>query len=316
MIIPIVFCTDDNYVLPTMVSMQSIKLNNKKNKVDVYIFHNGLLQENKEKFKSLESDNFKVDFKDVTSYLNDNLYATSKYPTSIYYRFFIPQILSDLDKVIYLDCDIIVNKDLKNLVETSLTNCVIGAAKDCDVYLGTRNDDYVNSGVIIYNIQECIDFDFTKKCINYIAENQNLTCPDQDAINAVCKGKVAYIPIIYNFHTIFSYDYKKVKISKSKGLNLFGVKKQSDVTIYHYAGTNIKPWELIESPYAKLWWKVAKSLNVKVQREIIEFGRVKRKKLYDRYKNSGTYNQLISYSQKSKMQRFKLRVKQFLGKGC
>lgn len=112
MTIPIVFGTDDNYVLPLSVAIQSLK-NHKKSDIalKIYVLYNKLSQDNINVMSSLNDNTCQVAFVNVTDFFKGkNIYATSYFSVAMYYRLVAPLLLKQYGKIFYLDCDIIVKR--------------------------------------------------------------------------------------------------------------------------------------------------------------------------------------------------------------
>jgi len=109
-ILPIVYSIDDNYTLPVMVAIRSLQINKQdKYKLKIYIFNAELKEENQLKIKSIEKPDCQIEFVSVNEYIKGaNLYDCHDFSVAMYYRFFIPIILSQYEKVLYLDTDTLV----------------------------------------------------------------------------------------------------------------------------------------------------------------------------------------------------------------
>ena len=247
-VIPIVFSTDDNYVLPLSVAIKSIiDKKNKKDKYIIHIFHNGL---NKDSINILNSFNYAVEirFINVAQYLeNTVIYAKDRFPISACFRYFISQILFEYEKVLYLDCDILANRDVAELYNENLGDNLVGAVKM--LYADQDNQTYFNSGIMLYNTVKFNEEKIYGKCLDYMQEHRDLSFPDEETLNAVCYGKIQYLPYKYNFQTWSCLHEDLLKKT--------GIKKVKDIVIIHYS---TKPWNDVNAPFAEKWWWVAKTL--------------------------------------------------------
>ena len=155
----------------------------------------------------------------VTFY--ESIYITK----ATYYRLFIPRIFEEYSKVLYLDCDLVILQNIDEIFGIVFQESeVIGAIPEfhfmkliCkkpeekpkqfqtiqDYYreiLGlTNSDPYINSGVLLFDIQKCLEFEFTEKCLDLIDKTDFLYCHDQDMINCICKGRMHFLSNRYNF---------------------------------------------------------------------------------------------------------------------
>lgn len=265
--LPIVFSVDENYVLPLSVAIKSLKEKCKNNCI-IYVFFEKLTEESKEKIVALSDKNTEIKLVCLEEYIKDhNLYETGHFTMAMYFRFFIPKILSEYEKVLYLDCDILVYRDFSALFELDMQNrCIAGVRGG-----GREETILINSGVLLFDIKKCNEFCFTEKCLKYVDEHTELYWPDQDAINAVCYDNIFYLNFGCNFHVMQFYakDLKLFAIDNLKPLCKYAKIKKKDIVFIHYIYKE-KPWNsemvYLESgvlffiPLAKLWWKEAKRL--------------------------------------------------------
>ena len=130
------------------------------------------------------------------SYKNWTLYA--KYTQTVYYRLSLSDIIKDLDKIIYLDVDTIVHKDLTELYNLEMGNYYyMGFPAHETGYLeinGTHN--FINSGVILINLKELRKMNATKLFVNYY-NNFGTKKVDEYLINAVFYNKIKFLPFKY-----------------------------------------------------------------------------------------------------------------------
>ena len=218
-IIPIFFSTDDNYIPFIDVSLRSLKVNaSKKYKYIIHILNSGLRKENTEIIKQLEDDNFKIDFYDVTSFVEPvknkfkNLYH---FTIAMYYRIFIEKMFPQYNKVIYLDCDICVIGDISKMYNISLGNNLVGAVVDqlipsvplfvdyCEKCVGVDARKYFSSGILLMNLKEFRKQKIVEKFV-YLMNTYNFDVidPDQAYLNFLCYGKVKFLPNGWNRQSV------------------------------------------------------------------------------------------------------------------
>lgn len=256
---PVVFASDNNYVRYLSVAILSLIENcSDKYNYDVVVLENSIAEKNKKLlFKQIaEHKNVSLRFIDVQKFFDENNninFSTPAYfSIAIYNRLFIPEIFKNYDKVLYLDCDIVIKKDLSGLYETDMGEYYIAAVIDMGIKAWEKNNDNsydfykdkeINSGVILYNIKKCIDSGFTEKCLENIQKHNFL---DQTAIDVVCKGKIKYIDYRYNFFASFFDDYHK---DLKKDIPEYII---NDIRIIHFTG--YKCWFRDFSHSANIDW--------------------------------------------------------------
>lgn len=254
----IALCTDEKYSFPCGVCVTSILENNKEEECNIYIISKELKIKTIEKFKKLQKKyRQKVEIILVSDNAFEGLKISERFPESIYYRFMLPQLLNE-DKVIYLDCDIIVTSNLKEFWNTDINERACGVVEDQrgdDITLHNRidfHDRYFNSGVLLMNLRYWRENMISNKLINFIYNNPSKCIfPDQDALNAIISNQVIFLEYKYNYQEMFLQNRDGLYLHKSKWNNLL----PSNVmpAIIHYTGS-VKPWyRFCTHPYASIF---------------------------------------------------------------
>jgi len=168
------------------------------------------------------------------------------------FRLLIPELLPSLKKVIYLDCDIIVNLDVRELWDVPLEDCSLAGVLDhstgksnrrfsCEALrtrlIGCSLPRYINSGVLVMRLDRIRErYDLIGEALRWFSDNAFLAAlPDQDFLNALFCGDIKLI------------DYK------FNNRNLDG---PTEGSIMH-AIRSPKPWAgLRGTPTEKLYWKM------------------------------------------------------------
>lgn len=286
-IIPIVFSTDEKYAPFADVCIESIHTNSSQDcDYEITVLHTGLKQTTINKLSSKEYDNVNVkclDVSDMLSEVFDKLYTHSYFSKEMYYRILIPRCFSNQKKVIYLDCDMVVLGNLKDLFNIDLGDCMIGAcrnlmhAKMRNYVKATLNLDpvkYFNSGMIVFNIEKCHELE--KKVWSIINKYKKLNYPDQDLLNVVCEDHVYYFDPAWNW----LFHLERLQLSKNASLHLneedweLFQQKKNEVGILHYTGDQ-KPWDYNALPMARAFWKEAEKSNF--YKEILSINLLKNK---------------------------------------
>ncbi len=214
-VIPIFFSTDDNYVKFLDIAVRSLIKNASKDyKYKIIVLNTGLNKENISKIKELENDCFEIDFPDISSKVEDlskklpNLYH---FGLAAYYRLFIQSLYPEYDKILYLDCDIVVEGDVSKLYETDVEGFFVAGvveqfilrtpefSKYTKEAVGVDSKNYINSGIMVMNLKEFrknrIEEKFTYLINKY---NFDVIDPDQAYINFLCKDKIKYLDVSWN----------------------------------------------------------------------------------------------------------------------
>ena len=163
--IHIACCSNEKLAPMFGVVVTSIGINVTSDDVMVYLLHNGLKSSTIKRLQTI-ADRYKVGL----SFLEIDLEILKDCPVDnkihysnimMYARILLPSMLPNLDKVIYLDCDLVVCKDLKSLWETDVNDVAVAMAPDLwyqdKETLGRLgiNNNYLNSGVMVMNLIIC-----------------------------------------------------------------------------------------------------------------------------------------------------------------
>ena len=178
--------------------------------------------------------------------------TTDRYPDTIYYRLLAHECLSaEVDKILYLDADLICLNDFRELYEVELGNQLYAAAShnedgrllDYVNKLRLNNfemdSSYFNTGILLMNLEAIRHHVQRKDILDFIDKNRNrLILPDQDVLNGLYADRVMAIPDeIYNFDARYSLIYQ----AKSQGK--WDLTWVIDHTVFlHFAGRD-KPWK-------------------------------------------------------------------------
>lgn len=252
--IPIFFSTDDNYIPYLDVAIVSlIKNASKEYKYRIIVLNTGLNPENVERVKQNERDGFDIDFINISKELEGiknsfkNVYHFS---VAAYYRLFIASLFPQYNKILYLDCDLVVLGDVSELYRTELGDNIIGACpeefvqntpefrKYAEVALGLNPDVYINTGVLLINLDAFRKYQIEKKFVRLIKEYDfDLLDPDQAYINYLCQGKIMVLPNGWNKEPM-------------------PICCEGKENIVHYALYK-KPWQYDDVMYGEHFWAYA-----------------------------------------------------------
>ncbi len=201
-----------DYSIWVGVTMQTI-LKHTDASVCFHILHDDTLnEENKNRLLEVCKDtNSYIEFHKIDiNVFNQIAEQVQGYTIGSVFRILIPDILSNLDKVLYLDADLFVNIDILELWKIDLDHYCLAAVKDIDILNQSiialpvtkgelRYDEYFNSGVLLMNLKEIrIHGNMKDEIVNYLISHPESNLPDQDALNVVYKGKVKFIDPKFN----------------------------------------------------------------------------------------------------------------------
>ena len=207
---PVAFVIDDKYAMPAAVVITSI-LTNKKEDVDYkfYICSNDLSRENKDALLSFEDfcPGTTVEIVDLDIKVFESIYVQSDSEVgagsiTALGKFLFPQVIPE-DKVLYLDADILVRKDISELFSLPLDDYVAAVVKDSGLmYFRTHILEsipgYFNSGVMLINLKKSRDLDMTSRLVEAKKNTKETRLVDQDAFNVAYNGLILHLPPVYN----------------------------------------------------------------------------------------------------------------------
>lgn len=184
------------------------------------VAHNG---SSKIEFHKIDEDDF--------SAVKDQM---SRFTIGTMFRCSLPGLLPDLNRIIYLDADLFVNRDIKELWDVDIREyCLAGVVDEgvavhnypriLNKYPEIKKESYFNAGVLYMNLKKIREFGNLKKLVlDFLIENPEAALPDQDALNVLFHNKVLYLDGSWNQ---FVYLHRKDNVEKL------------DKAIFHYAAT-------------------------------------------------------------------------------
>lgn len=195
-----------------------------------------------------------------------------------YARLFLPQILYDVEKVLYLDSDTLTVGNIRDLWETDIEDFYLAGVKDvvCQTHrheIGISDDEiYINAGVILINLKRWREDDISRQIIYYIQQySDENSFPDQDAINVVCRGEILVLSPRYN---VMSPNFLMLYENIIKFCNVVGYYTREQISeakknpvIIHFTGyPDSRPWEKrCTHPKRRLYRKYAKMSLIGVE---------------------------------------------------
>lgn len=255
--INIAMASDSNYLEFVATCLVSFMENNRSfDEVNLYLLTNNIeSSEIKKLYKSISAyGNLHTILIDISN-LSDLI--ESEVPSTIaitsYARLFLPSLLPhNINKILYLDCDIIVNDDLGDLYSSAFVESVGGVLDILPNSLPKTNvgkdseSPYVNAGVLIINLDFWRSNNFQRRFIDFIKyKNGNVHHHDQGVINAVCDGNIKILHPRYNVHSsYFSHPYELMQKSNKPFYSRTEVKEAiTTPAIIHYTiGYYNRPW--------------------------------------------------------------------------
>lgn len=286
--INIVCCLDDNFAQHCGVVMASV-FENAKSDVCFHIVSDGLSNKNQQKLEDIArkyNSPLSIHKIDMEKLKNCYIHENSHVSIAAYFRILLPELLPDLDKVIYLDCDLVVRQDLTDMWNIDVSGYAIGAAIDgtsCDIRHYNRlmydpSLNYINSGVMIVNLKYWREHNVSKKILEYIDKYpERLLYWDQDAINGTLIKETRIIPSTYNMQDQFFHSSPMLrKETLAEIENII-----HDPAIVHFTTAN-KAWhKYSQHPFTYEYYKYIrltpwKNYSPKFRKSISKLSRIKK----------------------------------------
>ncbi len=246
-VLNIVFSVDDNYVQHLGCTIVSILQNKQDGQINFYVISSGLSPKNVKIISKLAKTAFSdIKFINVNNDEFKDCPLTRNCPhisIATYYRFVLADLLPELDKVLYLDCDLVTMGSLKQLYNKNVDDYYFAGVKDFwDKSSKERLniERYCNAGVILVNLKKFREEGVKEKLFNYAAQNaEKMIFQDQDVLNCVLQDKMLLLDKKWN-----------IQVGREGQKDDF-----DDVKIYHFVGAN-KPWTLMYIlPFKKYYLK-------------------------------------------------------------
>ncbi|WP_040214530.1 glycosyltransferase family 8 protein [Clostridium polynesiense] len=244
---------NSNYIKQLIIMMNSLLKSNPTDNFKFYIAHSSLTKEDLIVINS-KIDKSRCEIIELKINLEtlNNAPVSKRYPKEMYYRIFAAQYLPrDMERILYLDPDIVVINPIKDFYNIDFKGKLYAASSHLPrnlriintLRLNLPSDNYyINSGVMLMNLSLLRENQDMQQVFDYIEKYKNvLLFPDQDVINGVyCNDILPVDPLKYNLSEKY-YMYCKLRpVNYKVGINIDWVR--SNTCIIHYSGKN-KPWK-------------------------------------------------------------------------
>lgn len=204
-----------------------------------------------------------------------NLYTPAHITIETYFRLIIPKYMSNYEKILFLDSDLIICEDVKNLFKYDISDYALAATEEClmSALLGIfgkshidymterlklKNvDKYFQAGVLLINIDYFNLHDCSSKLIDMVC-NFDYNIVDQDAMNELLNDKCFWLPNEWNYPPLQKHMKLKNYLENMSDFIRNKYLSVKNPKILHFADYS-KPWYDPSEDYANVWWEVAKT---------------------------------------------------------
>lgn len=258
----ICYSTDRNYCPNLAASIASIFMHAQaKQAITIHILHSGSVNEEiQTKLCTLGKLHEGAKFNFITispeqaaqfSVPNESRPEYSYLTKEMYYRLLLSSLLSELDRALYLDCDIIVQADLTELYHSDISKHCVAAVPDIDTLIFQKRfslSQYFNSGVLLINLARFREKNIESQLIRCALEHNHY---DQDILNIILQGEILYLHPRWNMQYI-NENRPYSQLSEEEA-NAF-----AHPHIIHYISV-MKPWKMnCFHPYQKAYFDALK----------------------------------------------------------
>jgi lipopolysaccharide biosynthesis glycosyltransferase len=267
--IQIAYALDDNFTEMTCVSMTSILVNTDRT-CHFHVVESRLSETCKRVLADIKKQYphgawsfHHVQANEIFNTLSLGIHFTAE----SYYRLLLPELLPGLNKIIYLDGDTIIEKDISSLWDLDLEDKLVGAVPDQQDIIALNksmlamqeNDLYFNAGVMVLNLEALRQTQFIKEAVRLIPElfqnfsaNRITWYADQEILNYWLRDKVKLFPPKYNYQSRYIYNITHDYFTLTEWSEAI-----SEPVIIHYSGAG-KPTKisrvLMKSPLWKRYY--------------------------------------------------------------
>lgn len=240
---------NSNYVKPLKIMLNSLFFNNPNIEFDIYLIHASLTP--------MEIEELRRHIKHHGSYLHtiyaeDSLFRDAPVPfhytKKMYFRLLAFKLLpNNLNRILYLDPDILVLNPIRELYETNIKGHLYAAAYHNKISIKEINkirlypyeiNEYYNSGVLLMNLDQLRKEADESEIFGFVEENRaKLVMPDQDILNALYSKRIKDLDELYYNYDARYYAYYKLTSNGSFDMEQI----INNTVILHFCGKK-KPW--------------------------------------------------------------------------
>lgn len=272
-----ILCATDNKFAPFCGVMLTSVFENTSDADAYVIVSESISDDNREKFHLLESKyGVTIRFIDVDRNIFSQMpIGEERWPSEAYFRFVAPDLLpEEIRKVIYFDCDIIVQCNLHELWDIPMDNNSVLVVPDIAVYNkkllghldGFYSTEYFNSGMMVINLDYWRKYNIRQQLFDAVLNNyEKVAYPDQDGLNLILRDTKRTLPMAYNFMpSALLWDFFSAFPAEIKNY-VMTVKP----LIIHFSGHLPRPWhaQSYGLPFRSVWWEYVKKSPWKHMKE-------------------------------------------------
>lgn len=280
-VVHIVAACNDFYIPYAATMIQSvIEHSSKSHQYKIHILHIDVTDNSIKQFTEMveRAGNFSIDFINVADDMADymNLFISNHIKIETYFRLLIPNLLPDVSKTLYIDCDVIANADVYDLYSTDLEDNYLAGTWDADNAANYNTDPekkayidnvikltqpyyYMQAGVILMNLDKFRESCPTEKMLA-TAMSRSWTFHDQDTLNYLCKGHIKFVDYAWNFVYDYNESFRRstnVIVNAPHYIMSAYMQAKKAPKIIHYSWVD-KPWFSPGVHFGEKFWITAR----------------------------------------------------------
>ena len=258
-----------------------LKYRNPAREYDILILTKDMQDESKKKIKKMVRKEEKVvlrfvDMTEVEEKLISEVGAYYSIETN-YRLFLLSDYFANYNRILYLDCDLLIRGDVSRLYDTDMKDNALAAVKDytmdagqilmtpmfvgnepysiknyCKQVLGLSSSDrYFNAGVVLFDLERCRKKGITFEKASLQLQQKNYYYNDQDVLNILFENSVHFMGTEWNY----IHGYQEYEMEVEEGFhNLYQKINHRNPKIIHYIGAR-KPWIIERVPFGEIYKK-------------------------------------------------------------
>ena len=239
------FAANEKYARHLAAALYSVLKNrDTKRLYDVLILHKDISEESQKRILEMEKEgNVFIRFISMEQYEKQVAYDVGAYySVETNYRLFLfGEMFAKYDRILYLDCDLIVEGDISGLYDVELGDCEAAAVRSEDFRLLSKikkpifmdrfpynvdnyrtdalgmktPENYFNAGVLVMDLKK-VRQRITQKQVFEILHRHNYYYNDQDVLNIVFDGRVKNVDCRWNYMTYIPEQLAKENVNNRK----------------------------------------------------------------------------------------------------
>ena len=236
--IRICMACDDKYAMHCASAVASMIDNHKSEEKLVFFIWNSAIskksQSRLEKLGNTKVSSLKLINVNPLDFKNCPLPENMHFSLETYFRLKLPDFFPDFDKVLYIDCDVTVLGDVKELWELDIAGVYAAVCEDIVPVEHLREfiGDFANfnAGVMVINLKKWREDRISQKCFDFIEHHsEKIFFVDQDVLNSMLIPKINYFPRFWNLEYMPLNDV------------VSGLYSEQEIRLIHHI-SRMKPW--------------------------------------------------------------------------